>query len=93
MSTEDNKALVRRWYEEAFNQKKTAALDEFLDPNFVDHSLPAGMPAGIEGQKHLIGMYLTAFPDSYVTVEAMIAVVHFSMNEHSAPLPSSLLPG
>ena len=73
MSTEDNKALVRRWYEEAFNQKNTAALDEFLDPNFVDHSLPAGMPAGIEGQKQLIGMYLTAFPDSHVTVEDMIA--------------------
>jgi hypothetical protein len=46
MSTEDNKALVRRWYEEAFNQKKTAALDEFLDPNFVDHSLPAGSLLG-----------------------------------------------
>jgi steroid delta-isomerase-like uncharacterized protein len=73
MSTEDNKALLRRFYEEVFNQKKTAAIDEFIAPNQVDHSAPAGMPGGIEGTKQLIGMYLTAFPDLHFTVEEMIA--------------------
>ncbi len=73
MSTEDNKAQVRRFYEEVFNQKKRAAIDEFSDPSYVDHTAPPGLPGGIEGQKQLIGMYLTAFPDLHLTVEDMIA--------------------
>ncbi len=40
MSTEDNKAVVRRFYEEVVNQKKRAALDEVFDPNLVDHFAP-----------------------------------------------------
>jgi predicted ester cyclase len=73
MSTEDNKALVRRFYEEVINKKKTAAIDEFIDPNHVDHAAPPGIPGGIEGAKQTITMYLTAFPDLHFTVEEMIA--------------------
>jgi steroid delta-isomerase-like uncharacterized protein len=73
MSTEDNKALVRRFYEEVFNRKNIAAIDEFIAPNVVDHAAPPGTPGGIEGQKQLIGQYLTAFPDLHFTVEDMIA--------------------
>jgi predicted ester cyclase len=73
MSTEDNKALVRRFYEEVFNQKNTTAIAEFIDPTFVDHSLPPGLPGGIEGARQYIGMYLTAFPDLHLTVEDLIA--------------------
>jgi hypothetical protein len=29
MSTEDNKALIRRFYEEVFNSRNLTALDEF----------------------------------------------------------------
>jgi predicted ester cyclase len=73
MSTEDNKALVRRFYEEVFNRKNTAAIDEFIAPNVVDHLVPPGMPGGIEGTRQSIGMFLTAFPDLHFTVEDMIA--------------------
>ena len=73
MSTEDNKALLRHFYEEVFNQKHIAAIDQFIDPNQVDHSAPPGTPGGIEGTRQLIGMYLTAFPDLHFTVEDMIA--------------------
>jgi len=73
MSTEDNKALVRRFYEEVINKKKTAAIDEFIDPNQVDHAAPPGIPGGIEGAKQTITMYLAAFPDLHFTVEDMIA--------------------
>jgi len=73
MSTGDNKATVRRFYEEVFNQKNRAAIDECSDPNYVDRSAPPGLPGGIAGQKQLIGMYLTAFPDLHLAVEEMIA--------------------
>ena len=49
MSTEDNKAVVRRFYEEVFNQKNTAAIDQFIAPTIVDHAAPPGIPGGIEG--------------------------------------------
>ena len=73
MSAEDNKAIIRRFYEEVFNQKKRAAIEEFVDSKGIDHALPPGLPAGIEGTKQFITMYLTAFPDLHFTVEDMIA--------------------
>ena len=73
MSTEANKASVRRFYDEVFNKKKRAAIDEFIDPNQVDHAAPPGTPGGLAGAKQTIGMYLTAFPDLHFTVEDMIA--------------------
>jgi predicted ester cyclase len=72
MSTEENKALIRRFYEE-FNKKNLVAIYDLIDPNFVDHAAPPAMPGGIEGQKQLIGMYLTALPDLHFRVEDMIA--------------------
>ena len=73
MSTEDNKALMRRFFEEVFNKKNLAAIDEFITPNHVDHTLPAFLPTTPEGTKRAIGMYLKAFPDLHLTVEDMIA--------------------
>ena len=73
MSTEANKTSVRRFYDEVFNKKNRAAIDEFIDPNQVDHAAPPGTPGGLAGAKQTIGMYLTAFPDLHFTVEDMIA--------------------
>ena len=73
MSTEDNKSLVRNFYEEVFNEKNLAYVDEFVAPNGVDHGVPPGMPSDNEGTKLFIGMYLTAFPDLHLTVEDLVA--------------------
>ena len=73
MSTEENKARVQRFYEEVFNRKNTAALDEFIDPQAVDHSAPPGAPGGIAGARQVAGMFLVAFPDVRFTVEDLIA--------------------
>ena len=73
MSTELNKTLVRRFYEEVFNKKNLAIIDDFLDPHIIEHALPPGLPGGIQGSRQLIGMYLTAFPDLQLTAEALIA--------------------
>ena len=72
-STEVNKANMRRFYDEVFNKKNRAVIDEFIDPNQVDHAAPPGTPAGLEGAKQTLTMYLTAFPDLYFTVEDLIA--------------------
>ena len=73
MSTEENKALVRRFYEEVFNKKNLAGVDEFVDPQIIEHSLPPGLPAGSAGTRQFIGIYLAAFPDLHLTAEDIIA--------------------
>lgn len=73
MSVKENKALIRRFYEEVFNQKNLAVIDEFFAPNHVDHTLPPGLPVSPEGTKQAIAMILTAFPDLHLTIEDMIA--------------------
>jgi steroid delta-isomerase-like uncharacterized protein len=73
MSIEENKALIRLFYEEVFNKKNLAAVDDFFAPDHVDHTLPAGLPVGPEGTKQAIAMTLSGFPDLRVTIEDMIA--------------------
>lgn len=72
--SEDNKALVRRFYEETHDRANFAALDDFIATNFVDHTpfLP-GLAPGIEGVKQVFTMFLGAFSDIHVTVEDQIA--------------------
>ena len=73
MSTQDNKAVVRRFYEEVVNRKNRAALAEVFDPNLVDHFAPPGTPGGLEGASQTLNMFLTAFPDLHFTIEDLIA--------------------
>jgi steroid delta-isomerase-like uncharacterized protein len=75
MSTEQNKTLVRRYWEEVWNQGNLAVLDDLIATDFDGHPLP-GEPdfgRGPAGQKQLVGMYRTAFPDLRMTIEDMTA--------------------
>jgi steroid delta-isomerase-like uncharacterized protein len=73
MSIEENKALIRRFYEEVFNNRNLAALDDFYAPDHIDHTLPPSLPAGPEGTKQAIATMLEGFPDLHITIEDMIA--------------------
>lgn len=73
MLNEDNKELIRRFYEEVFNKRNLAALDDFYSPDHVDHSLPPGLPLGPEGTRQAISVMLSGFPDLHITIEDMIA--------------------
>ena len=44
MSTEDNKAIVRRFFEEVWTKGNVAAVDELIDPNHVN---PFDSPANV----------------------------------------------
>ena len=70
MSTEDNKALVQRFYEEIINQGNLAALDQFVDPTAVNHTVPAGLP---QGPSQFLRLHLNALPDMKATVEDLLA--------------------
>jgi steroid delta-isomerase-like uncharacterized protein len=70
MLTDDNKTLVQRFYEEVINQKNLAALDQFVAPNAVNHTVPSGLP---QGPSQFLSMHLNAFPDLKVTVVDLLA--------------------
>ncbi len=73
MNTEDNKALVRRFTEEVFNNRNLAAIDEFLASDQVDHTLPPTLPPTTEGSRQAISTYLKAFPDLHITIDDLVA--------------------
>lgn len=69
-----NKAAMRRIYEEIWNQGNFEVLDEIFSPDYVGHlPTPPGAPSGREGVRWLIQAYRTAFPDIHVQVEDQIA--------------------
>ncbi len=73
MSTEENKALIRRFYEEGWNEGNVAVAEEIFAPTYVLHdpALP-GLPPGPEGVKQVLTLYRTAFPDAHLTVEDIV---------------------
>jgi steroid delta-isomerase-like uncharacterized protein len=72
MSTEENKALIRRRLEVMWNEGDLEAAREFLSPDAVHHSKP-GIPPGREYATQMAAMYLSAFPDLQCVVEDQIA--------------------
>src|SRR5579864_5329979 len=70
MSTVDNKALVQQFFEQVINLRNLAALDQFVSPNAVNHTVPAGLP---QGPSQFLSLHLTAFPDVQATVEDLLA--------------------
>ena len=71
--SEENKALMRRFYEEAFNRGNLGIIDELAAANFVDHAPFPGQGPGTVGLKESFASMRAAFPDIHVTVDQMVA--------------------
>ncbi|HEV8637464.1 MAG TPA: ester cyclase [Chloroflexota bacterium] len=69
MSPEQNRALVRRWYDDVLNDRNFAAVDEIVAPDFVIN----GQPVGSEGIRQAAVWVRSVFPDLRVTVEDVVA--------------------
>jgi steroid delta-isomerase-like uncharacterized protein len=73
MSTEDNKAIARRWGEEVWGKGSPAAIDELFAPNFVfNYPLPGATP-DLKGYKQTVAMMLGPFADTQCTGEDVVA--------------------
>jgi steroid delta-isomerase-like uncharacterized protein len=70
MSVEDNKAVVRRFYQEVFNARNLDALEELLVPDGVDHTFGS---QSTEQVKQFFAMVYQAFPDLQVEVHDVVA--------------------
>jgi steroid delta-isomerase-like uncharacterized protein len=74
MSTEENKALVRRQFEAIWDGGNLALVDELYASNYTNHDPAnpdqAGGPAGF---KQRVRLYRTALPDLHLAIEAQVA--------------------
>lgn len=71
MSPEENKVIVRRYLETAWNKKDPTIIDELVAPNFVQHA--ANVLPGREGVKKFFQMLYGGFPDAHFTLENIMA--------------------
>lgn len=71
MSSE-NRVKSRRWFEEAWNERNTATIDELLCPDCLGH-MESGDVAGAEAFKQVREQFLAAFPDLRFELENIVA--------------------
>ena len=73
MSADENKRLVRRFYEE-IDKGNLSAMDELVDENYLDHSPPPfpGLAGGREGLKQGFKLFWEATPGHH-QIEDQIA--------------------
>jgi predicted ester cyclase len=72
MSTEENKAIVRK-YREAHNQNKLDALDAIVAQDVISHAALPGLPPGLAGGKMAHQIFLGSFSNLQTTTEDLIA--------------------
>ena len=73
MAAQDNKALTRRYVDEAFNKGNMAVIDEVIATNYTVHPMPPDRRPGIEGERDFVRMVRAEWPDLQITVDDQVA--------------------
>ena len=74
--SEENKALIGRWFEEVWNQGNSQTIDELLAPDGVIHGLvdASGQPVrGLEAFHEFHNQFRGAFSDLNISVDDVVA--------------------
>jgi steroid delta-isomerase-like uncharacterized protein len=72
-TTEANKALVRRVFEEIIPAGDVAAMREVTAPDFLDHDPLPGQPPGGAGGEYVVATMHTAHPDLRFDIDDLVA--------------------
>lgn len=89
--SEQNKAVIRRLFEDHWNAKDEALLRELFVPTVI-LSTPDGVYKGLSGASDLLQSYATPFPDFHLAIEDLLTdgdkvVVKWTFTgTHSGPL-------
>jgi steroid delta-isomerase-like uncharacterized protein len=75
MQSQDPKGLVRRYFEQIWDQGNLDVVDQLFSPDFVRHgpALEGSEIRGLEGLKQLVRMYRGSFPDLKVPIDDQVA--------------------
>jgi steroid delta-isomerase-like uncharacterized protein len=85
MGTEDNKALVRRFYEEVWDRGNSEVAFDVFAADYVRHDFRSSeaLP-GPAGQKKIADDFRAAFPDLHVSVDLIIGEGDFVVGRWTA---------
>ena len=72
MSTEQNKALLRRWFSEFISKNDTSLADELIDPAYINHFLGSSV-SGPAAERQIMALFFSAFPDLQGSLEDTVA--------------------
>jgi steroid delta-isomerase-like uncharacterized protein len=72
MAIEENKAVIRRYYEDVLNAGNIGALEELAVPQYDEHDPLPGQATGREGLRQRVEMLRSAFRPHF-TIEDIIA--------------------
>jgi len=74
MSANENKALIRRFYEEVWGKGNLLVANEVFATDYVRHDLrPAAALPGPEGQSKIAADFRAAFPDLKIEIDLLVA--------------------
>ena len=74
MGVEENRSLVRRFYDRVWNRGDVEVATDVFAPDYVRHDLrPARALAGGAGQAKIAAEFRAAFPDLRIVVDLILA--------------------
>ena len=74
--SEENKQLLRRWFDEVWNKGRADAIEEMFDENGIAHGLsddPLNPMRGPRDYRPFYKVFREAFPDLQIVIEDMVA--------------------
>ena len=71
--SQENEALIRRWFDEVWNQRREEAIDDMMADDVSALGLPPEPMRGREAFKQFYRPFIAAFPDFHVSVEEVIS--------------------
>ena len=90
MSLEANKEIVRRFFEEVWNNKNLDYIDVVYTPDFQLHALWQNMAMGGAGNaetptaKQVIGNWHKGLPDLHMSIDDQVAEGNFVVTRHTS---------
>ena len=73
MSAEANKAVMRRFWEELFNQQRFEVAEDIIAPDYTNHDLIPGETPGRAGLTQFVRLTHAMAPDIRYAVEDLLA--------------------
>ena len=74
--SEENKELLRRWFDEVWNKGRAEAIEEMFDENGIAHGLsddPSNPIKGPRDYRPFYEVFRHAFPNIIIVIEDMVA--------------------
>jgi len=80
-----NEAVIRRWFEELWNQKRLETIDELYTEDTVAHGMgDGGLPIrGREAFKQVFQFFAGAFPDLLISIDRVLVDGEFTATHFS----------